>query len=117
LINYFKSYSSLGDDRFLCHPVVAQLPVYENAFPSQNSKGLDIFLFSLNTCYIVHFRRNSGQSAAHALKRPHSPSGLAPQMYSRTNLSMHSSPQHKHDTGYSGKAVQLIVMVSSSSHN
>jgi len=21
LINYFKSYSSLGDDRFLCHPV------------------------------------------------------------------------------------------------
>jgi len=22
LINYFKSYSSLGDDRFLCHPVL-----------------------------------------------------------------------------------------------
>jgi len=24
LINYFKSYSSLGDDRFLCHPVLSR---------------------------------------------------------------------------------------------
>jgi len=27
LINYFKSYSSLGDGRFLCHPVASSFVV------------------------------------------------------------------------------------------